>query len=245
MRAIPRRAFDFRYNKSDSSCWPYQNQRAIAQKGRIAVSEYTTSALDRHLEQHENLVHWVVHRQWLGSLPYQEAVQAGRIGLWHALQRYDPERGLAFATYAVPAIRRAVWRAVAQAQAHEAPPSGCMSMEPACPMEATPALDNVERCQVRDALYALVCSLPGRLAYVIVARYGLGGDAPQTWPAIARRLNVTGQRVQQLHAEALLWLAHPAHSLQLRRLVGRNTVADYQAYQVRLRAWQRASRRKP
>jgi hypothetical protein len=52
------------------------------------MNEYTTSALDQHLAQHEKLVHWVVHRQWLGRLPYLEAVQAGRIGLWHALQHW-------------------------------------------------------------------------------------------------------------------------------------------------------------
>jgi hypothetical protein len=57
-------------------------------------------------------------------------------------------------------------------------------------------------------------------------------------------LRVTRQRVQQLHTEAILWLAHPAYSLKLRQLVGRNTVADYQAYHARVRAWQRASRRK-
>lgn len=208
------------------------------------MSEYTTSAVDRHLEQHENLVHWVVHRQWLGSLPYLEAVQAGRIGLWHALQGYDPDRGLAFATYAVPAIRRAVWRAVTQAQAHEMPPCAGLSAVSSCSLDTAQALDTVEHGQVCDALYALVRSLPGRLAYVIVARYGLGGDEPQTWPAIARGLHVTRQRVQQLHAEALLWLAHPARSMQLRRLLGRNTLADYRLYQAQLRAWQRASRRK-
>jgi hypothetical protein len=32
--------------------------------------------------------------------------------------------------------------------------------------------------------------------------------------------------------------------VQLRRLVGRNSVADYRAYLARLRAWQRAQRRK-
>ena len=207
------------------------------------MSEYTTSAIDRHLEQHEKLVHWVVHRQWLGSLPYLEAVQAGRIGLWHALQGYDPERGLAFATYAVPAIRRAVWRAVTQAQAHEMPPCAGLSAVSSCSLDTAQALDAVDRRQVRDALYELVRSLPGRLAYVIVARYGLGGDEPQTWLAIARGLHVTRQRVQQLHVEALLWLAHPARSLSLRRLLGCNTVADYRAYQARLRVWQRAARR--
>jgi len=208
------------------------------------MSEYSTSPLDRHLAQHEKLVHWVVHRQWLGPLPYLEAVQAGRIGLWRALKGYDPDRGHAFATYAVPAIRRAVWRAVVEAQVHESLPCSSVSSEPYFPLDTEQALDEIEHRLVCDALYDLVRSLPCRLAYVIVARYGLSGEAPRTWPAIAQALHVTRQRIQQLHAEALLWLAHPAHSVQLRRLVGRNTVADYQAYRARLRAWQRAQRRK-
>jgi RNA polymerase sigma factor (sigma-70 family) len=208
------------------------------------MSEYSTSVIARHLEQHEKLVHWVVHRQWLGSLPYLEAVQAGRIGLWHALQHYNPERGHALSTYAVPAIQRAVWRAVVQAQAHESPPCARLFTECSASVDTAHLLDILDRCRVNDALYALVQSLPGRLAYVIAARYGLSGDEPQTWPAIARVLHITRQRVQQLHAEALLWLAHPARSMQLRRLLGRNTLADYRLYQAQLRAWQRASRRK-
>jgi RNA polymerase sigma factor (sigma-70 family) len=196
------------------------------------MSEYSTTSLDRHLAEHDRLVHWVVHRQWLGPLPYREAVQAGRIGLWRALERYDPERGCAFSSYAVPAIQRAVWRAVAQAQAHESAP---------CPQSVDEPYVVLDREQV---LEELVSSLPGRLAYVIMARYGLAGDMPQTWAAIAQTLQVTRQRIQQLHTEALLWLAHPARSVALRRLVGRNTVADYRAYRARLRAWQRAQRRK-
>jgi DNA-directed RNA polymerase sigma subunit (sigma70/sigma32) len=89
----------------------------------------------------------------------------------------------------------------------------------------------------------MVRHLPDRLAYVIIARYGLAGDQPQTWKAIGQTLKVTRQRVQQLHDEALLWLAHPAQSLHLRQLVERNTVADYHAYLARLRNWQRANRR--
>jgi len=210
------------------------------------MSEYSTFPLDRHIDEHENLVHWVVHRQWLGSLPYLDAVQAGRIGLWRALRRYDPARGHAFSTYAVPAVQRAVWRAVVESQlpAHISLSRSGWLASPSSALSPTEALDEVARLVVSDALCELVCDLPCRLAYVIVARYGLTGDAPQPWWAIAAGLRVTRQRVQQLHTEALLWLAHPAHSLRLRRLVGRNTVADYRAYHARLRAWQRASRRK-
>jgi RNA polymerase sigma factor (sigma-70 family) len=200
--------------------------------------------LDRHLCEHDKLVHWVVHRQWLGPLPYLEAVQAGRIGLWRALLRYDPERGHAFSTYAVPAIQRAVWRAVAQAQAPELP-ACCLGLcAPYVALDTGQALEEIEHRLVCQALYDLVSYLPDRLAYVIIARYGLADGAPQTWATIAQALHVTRQRIQQLHAEALLRLAHPAHSVRLRRLLGCNTVADYRAYLARLHAWQRAQRRK-
>jgi hypothetical protein len=36
--------------------------------------------------------------------------------LWHALQHFDPERGTAFSSYAIPAITRTIWRAVTLAQ---------------------------------------------------------------------------------------------------------------------------------
>lgn len=191
------------------------------------------------LAEHERLVHWVVHRQWLGSLPYAEAVQAGRIALWRALRRYDPQRGYTFSTYAVPAIERAIWRAVAQAQPH---PQEVLT---AHPPQAAPDMDEiVESDRVREALIGLLQHLPYRLYTVIVARYGLNGEAPKTFAAIGRMLGVTRQRAHQLHVEALLWLAHPAHSYLLRRLLDCNTVADYRVYLRRQRAWLRTRRGK-
>lgn len=190
------------------------------------------------LAEHERLVHWVVRRQWLGDLPYAEAVQAGRIALWQAIRRYDPRRGHTFSTYAVPAIQRAIWRAVTQAQPH--PQERLIAHPP----QATPDLDElVEDKRIAQALTGLVAHLPHQLYVVIVTRYGLYGEMPHTFAAIGRMLGVTRQRVQQLHVEALLWLAHPAHSLALRRLLDRNTVADYQAYLRRQRHWLRTRRK--
>ena len=71
---------------------------------------------------------------------------------------------------------------------------------------------------------------------------GLDDRPAETFSAIGQSLGVTRQRVQQLEAFALLWLAHPAHSVPLRQLLDRNTIADYQAYLARLRAWLRARR---
>lgn len=191
------------------------------------------------LAEHERLVHWVVRRQWLGNLLYTEAVQAGRIALWRALRRYDPRRGYTFSTYAVPVIEHAIWRAVAQAQPH---PQEVLTPYPP---QAAPDIEKiVESDRIGEALRGLLQHLPQRLYAVIVARYGLNGEAPKTFASIGRMLGVTRQRAHQLHVEALLWLAHPAHSCFLRRLLDCNTVADYQAYLRRQRAWLRTRRRK-
>ena len=69
-------------------------------------------SLNELMERHEGLVHRVVQRQWLLTLPYEEALQAGRQGLWRSILGYDSGRGTTFATYAYKVIMRQVWRAV-------------------------------------------------------------------------------------------------------------------------------------
>lgn len=187
------------------------------------------------LTRHEGLVRWVVRRQYLGDLSFADAMAEGRIGLWHALRRYDPSRGAAFSSYAVPAIAHAVWDAVAAGRVSAAsgsyPPA---SAEPFDPDEF------VHAGQVRAGIRALVDRLPSRLRLVVVAHYGLDGAEPESYGAIGRTLGVTRQRVQQLHVEALLWLAHPAHSISLRRLLDRASRAEYR----RALAWVRQVRRR-
>ena len=190
------------------------------------------------LVEHERLVHWVVHRQWLGELSYAAAVQAGRLALWRAIQGYDPQRGVAFSSYAVPAIRRAIWRAVAEAQ----PPMWEQLWTQ--PPQATVELEAVVTSRlVVAAVRSLVAQLPARLRTVIVAHYGLADTPPQSLRAIGQALGVSRQRAHQLHAEALLWLAQPGHSLALRQLLERNTTADYRAFLAQQRRWLR--RRRP
>lgn len=47
--------------------------------------------------------------------------------------------------------------------------------------------------------------------------------APRTYRQIGAVLGVCGERVRQLHTEALVWLRHPAHSQALRSLLDRHT----------------------
>ena len=209
------------------------------------MREYSALSTDAHeaefnqgILEHEKLVGWVVRRQWSGGLPYADLLQVGRIGLWRALQGYDPERGTAFSTYAVPVIARAVWRAVSLAQRK---PSEELTPHP--PQEAPDLEEHVERVLSYELLHDLVAALPRRRwRDVIVTHYGLDGHPAQSLSEIARAWGVTPQRIFQLRTEALLWLAHPVRSGALRQLLGCITVADYQGYLARQRRWQRMKR---
>jgi RNA polymerase sigma factor (sigma-70 family) len=165
-----------------------------------------------------------VRRQWLGPLFFAEALQAGRIGLWHALRRYDPTRGTCFSSYAVPAIARAIWDEVSVAQSAplRAEADLLRLVEETDPSEA------LHQAQVPAMLHALVATLPSRLRAVVVAHHGLDGTLPQTFGEIGEAWEVSRQRIHQLHRQALLLLAHPATSHALRALVERQHRSDYQ-----------------
>ena len=77
-------------------------------------------SLNQLMDCHEPLVLYAVKRQNLGDLAYQEAIQAGRIGLWQAILKYDLGRSYRFSTYAYIAIVHQFWADVkAHCQANQ------------------------------------------------------------------------------------------------------------------------------
>jgi RNA polymerase sigma factor (sigma-70 family) len=193
--------------------------------------------LNRLMAHHDGLVQAVVRQQVLGDLPFSEALQAGRIGLWRAVLGFDPSRGMAFSTYAWPCIKHPVWRAVKRHARLL-----CEERE-ALPWPEAPDPAAVWEAQAtRRALQALVRRLPPRLEYVVVARYGLNGHPPFFYRQIGAALGLTGERARQLHTEALVRLRHPAHSYLLRSLLGRHTLADYEAADAQAQRWLRQRR---
>jgi RNA polymerase sigma factor (sigma-70 family) len=192
------------------------------------------------MAEHDRLVHAVVRKQVLGRLSFADALHAARLGLWHAIMGYDPQRGLAFSTYAWPCIAHDIWGAV---KAADRPPPLVLPLPSVVREDADP-VSAAESSDVQAALHDLVACLPDHLRAVVVAHYGLGDEPPASFGSIGARVGLSKQRVHQLHGEALIWLRQPGHSQQLRSLLDRHTLAGYERADAQAQAWRRRRRQR-
>ena len=203
------------------------------------AQEGCRESLNQLMERHEPLVRYAVKRQNLGDIPYKDAVQAGRLGLWQAILNYDLGRGHRFSTYAYPAIVHQVWAAV---KAH------CVANKRAHAIRVwaiffrhweVGVAEARAQTEIRESLWEMVLRLPERLRTVMVAYYGLAGERPQSQREIGAQMGVTQQRIGQLKEAALVRLRHPAHSQELRDLLKRHSQQEYEWAEEIAQAWLR------
>lgn len=71
---------------------------------REYARSHDASARDRLILGHQNLVHYLAGKFANRGIPLEDLVQVGMIGLINAVDRFDPDRGLQFSTYATPTI---------------------------------------------------------------------------------------------------------------------------------------------
>jgi RNA polymerase sigma factor (sigma-70 family) len=194
--------------------------------------------LEHLLRSHERLVHAAVWQQRCRDVPNADLLQEGRIALWRAILHFDPDRGLAFSTFAWTAIQRRTWRLAdhwRRSHGWLAPPD---VLDPAAQVEAT-----WHQAMVRAALHQALSHLPPRLRQVVVAAYGLDGQPPRSLAELGRQYEVTRACVWQWRQEALVLLRLPAVSGGLRRLCDQGHRPAYQRAQALNRAWPSRRRR--
>ena len=146
-------------------------------------------------------------------LSTDDLVSEGAIGLMKAAEKFDPERGKPFVTFAAPYIRRAIETAIAKASTD----SDVRSTDESLPVgsrnnftllnvledvHAEKADAIVEEDTLNDDLLACIDVLTDREREVISRYYGLKGWR-QTMAEIAEDLSLKRERVRQERDKAV------------------------------------------
>lgn len=139
-------------------------------------------------------------------LPRRAMAHEGVIGLRRAAERYDPERGTTFATYAWPWIRAAIQHAIEwQSRTIRVPsdrwrwhgrncatdgPDTCEIFEDAVTYD-DPGHAAAERRRDSQQMARRLMGLNPTTRHVVMRRYGLAGNEPERLEDIGRRFGFT------------------------------------------------------
>ena len=221
------------------------------------------------------------------ELQLADLIQEGNIGLMHAADKYDYEKGFKFSTYATWWIRQSMTRAMADQGRNIRIPGHMMEIvnrvhraerELASELERDPTPDEVavrtqmsveklldvmqlalsttsldapvgtdsddltvgdtiasgdatndpsestERRQLGEAVERTLSDLPERDQDIVSMRFGIGKyeGQPHTLEDVAKKMNVTRERVRQIEQKTLARLRHPHNSANLRAFLDDN-----------------------
>ena len=201
-----------------------------------------TAAKDEMIERNVRLVIALARRYRSAGVPFEDLVQEGVLGLIRAVEKFDHRRELRFSTYAVWWIRRALMDAVAAEHPIRIPgsarrrmaagaladvPRVTASLDEPVGDDATPLGELIADAGGEDPwarasehersrrLREQVRLLPPRHREVLLRRYGLAGEPPQSHDEISALLGVGSERSRQLERQGLHWLREIGGGAQL------------------------------
>lgn len=224
----------------------------LTREREVALARRWREAGDRRAlhELVESNLRFVVAcaRRYRGrGVPMEDLVNEGNLGLLRAAERFDPDRGVRFVTYAAWFVRQTILGALGRAGRAAPPvPDGggagdggrrravmvSLEAEPGPGRRGTRLSERLEapaavrtdrpvhRRERRHALETSLAFLPEREERVLRLFFGLDGSAPRTLARIGREMGVSRERVRQIKDRALDRLRDGPHGARLRGLSG-------------------------
>lgn len=106
---------------------------AVAEKAPVAAKTPAVETIDDIIRKHTGLVGYCLNQiGGVSSLNRDDVEQAGLLALWKAAEMFDETRGVKFASYATPAIKRAMIRELKGNQ-DKLNPESWEELESVCP----------------------------------------------------------------------------------------------------------------
>lgn len=167
------------------------------------------------------LASWMAGRYAWTGLDFDDLRQAALLGLMKAAERYDPDRGAAFSTFAYHWMRSAVGAEIAGTRStirvpgyrplSDGPGVGSLDADEERPLRSLLPSDDEDAPQVgadraltRERVGAALDELPERERFVVEHRFGISGARhPHTLDEIGRHLSISRARVGQIEKRAL------------------------------------------
>ncbi|MDP8322624.1 MAG: sigma-70 family RNA polymerase sigma factor [Candidatus Stygibacter australis] len=146
---------------------------------------------DIKIEDYLPFVKSIASKYRYSGLPYDDLVQEGMIGLWEAMQRYDPEKGAKLTTYAAYWIKKRIIDAINSEHKHHLNSSELNE-------DITAADEKYEYSENEEKL-----KLPDKMPELEKIVLSLSFEEQLTLNEIAEKLNITREKCRQLKEKGL------------------------------------------
>lgn len=170
---------------------------------------------DEMVRRNLRLVVMLARRYQNRGLNLLDLIQEGALGLMRAVEKFDPERQVAFSSYAVWWIRQAFTRALLQREEATSSVDAPLSedsynvlVDLLTDPEAISPEDEIVKLDEAQGLHHALSILPPREAEVVRLRFGLVDGRAYTYEEIGLRLHLGRERVRLWEQRALLRLKH-------------------------------------